>query len=152
MAKRKKKERYVTVAGLHVPKSFVRAVGDFAQSPMGRLIIAEALVLAAGALVRKHPVATAAAAGGAAANMAGTAAEAAANFMTSAADHLKGGLHAAGGEKQGATERSGATGSKSDNGARGVWDHLDGDTVREAVMGELSRKKRKKNRAKGVKP
>ena len=154
MAKRKKKARYVKVAGLRVPRSFVRAVGDFAQSPIGKVIIAEALVLAAGALVRKHPVETAAAAGGAVANMAGTAAEAAAGIMSSAADHLKAGIHA--GEKgfkgeHRAAGHSPGDGPKPGNGTRGIWDTLDPDTVRDAVVGEFSGKKRKKRKSKAHK-
>ena len=154
MAKQKKKARYVKVAGLRVPRTFMRAVGDFAQSRMGKIIIAEALVLAAGALVRKHPVETAAAAGGAVANMAGTAAEAAAGIMSSAADHLKAGIHAGEeglkGERRTAGQSPG-DGSKPGNGSRGIWGNLDPDTVRDAVVGEFSGKKRKKRKAKAQK-
>jgi hypothetical protein len=155
MAKKKQKARYLKVAaGLRVPKSLTRSVAQFARTPLGKLIIAEALVLAAGALARKHPVASAAAAGEAAADMAGTTAETVARLMHSAADHLKGGMdagklsRAAGSGKASGDDGAGA---KPGNGARGSWDNLDGDTVRDAVIGEFSGKKRKKNKAKRAK-
>ncbi len=155
MAKRKnKKTAYVKIADLRVPKSFMRSVAQFAQTPVGKLIIAEALVVLAGALGRKRPVEAATAAGGAAANMAGSAAETVASLMTSAADHLKAGTDV--GSRKGktgtreASEEENAA-SKPGNGARGTWDELDSDTVRDAVIGEFSGKKRKKSKAKPAK-
>jgi hypothetical protein len=155
MAKRKQKGRYVKVAaGLRVPKSLTRSVAQFARTPLGKVIIAEALVLAAGLLARKHPVASAAAAGNAAADMAGTATETVARLMSTAADHLKAGMDAgkpsrgAGSRKAGDDEGRGAN---PGNGARATWDNLDGDTVRDAVIGDFSGKKRKKNKAKRAK-
>ena len=151
MAKRKKKARYVKVAGLRVPQSFMRAVSDFAHTPVGRVLIAEALVLAAGALVRKPPVGAAAAAGGAAAGMAGTAAEAVASIMNSAASQLKSGFQPATSERASTFNQDDDDGGReatTGNGARSSWGNVDTDTVRHSVLGEFSGKKAKKGKSK----
>src|SRR5688500_11550469 len=93
MAKRKKGKRFKAGSAMR-SHSIARAALEFANTPAGRLVIAEALVLMAGALAPKHPVKAAAEAGSSAAStagdFAGRASEGAAKVLHSLADHLRG--------------------------------------------------------------
>ena len=150
MARKRKKAKHVKLAGLRVPTSLALAAIAAANTPLGRIILAEALVHAASLLIRKPPVAAATAAEEAASSakdMAGSAAEAAAKFMHAVADRLRAsaGLGDGGStHKPDQPRKSRGAGRNGRNRSSDVWDHIDQDTIRQALLGELSGKKGKK--------
>jgi len=85
MAQKRKKATRFSIAGVRIPRRLRRAVIDAIQTPLGRVILAEAFIQAAALLVSKHPTAAAAAAGAstatAATNLGSAAREAAVDFM-----------------------------------------------------------------------
>jgi hypothetical protein len=155
MAKKRRKNKGKRVAGLRISPSLVAAALQAANTPMGRVLIAEGLVFLAGILVRRnaHTLAAAAEAGGDAAGAVGQGAAAgtqaakealgdvAAKVMHAAADWLRGsaGLDLGGETGSGGARKSRVTGPE---GRRS--DTLDEDLIRKAVLGEFSRKTRTK--------
>lgn len=151
MAKKKRKAKRVKLGGLRIPRSLIGTAMGALQSPVGKIILAEALIQAATLLVTRHPTAAATAAGAGAATAAkdavGSAGEAAAKFMNSTADLLKssvgangdGGKSASGRRKVGEAEPR-----DNGNGADKKLGALDRDTIREILIGELSRRKTRK--------
>jgi hypothetical protein len=74
-------------------------------------------------------------------SMAGTASEAAANFMHAAADRLRAGAGLGDHPRKAAGDAAG----KRVPGSNGsVWDDVDQDSIRQALLGEFSGKKRGK--------
>ncbi|MDQ3559556.1 MAG: hypothetical protein M3453_10305 [Pseudomonadota bacterium] len=124
---------------------------DAIQTPLGRVILAEAFIQAAGLLVSKHPTAAAAAGAStatAATNLGSTAREAAVDFMQGTASALKSSIGVTEHYKKESKEpdsRSASSGAReTGNGGSELWDSLDSDTIRQALLGELSRKKKRK--------
>lgn len=132
----------------------LRAVRNAASTPPGQAIIAEALIAAAHALARKHPVAAAetaaAGAAGGARTFGAALSEAAVKFLYAAADVLRSG-------KQGATSAAKGEGvgkpetraTREGNGASSIWDAFDEEAIRRAFLAalgqdEASGKKRKR--------
>ena len=153
--KKRKRAKAVKLAGVRVPKSLIRNLISAANTPVGRIIIAEALVIVASALMRKEPVAAATAAGaeaaGAAKDLAGAAGEAAISLLHAAADRLR--ASAGIPESRASRRREEASGQddaatpQDGNGSGNLRDDLDPDTIRQAVLGEIGRKKGKKTKS-----
>jgi hypothetical protein len=157
MARKRKKTKIRRLAGFRIPKPLVKRALSAANTRVGRVLIAEALVVAAGLLVRKNPVAMAASVGAEAADatkavlgatgeavsatrsVAGSASEAAANFMHAAADRLRAGVGLGDHPRKAGVDASGKRGSRSNGN---VWDDLDQDGIRQALLGEFSSKKK----------
>lgn len=152
MAKRKKAGKHVKIGSLRIPRPMIAAAMAALQSPVGKVILAEALIQAAALLTTRHPTAAAAAAGAGAATAAkdavGGASEALAKFMHSAADLLKdgtGGRHRGSKPKKAREEDTPAAASHdAGNGADSRGEVLNRDTIREILIGELGRQKAKK--------
>lgn len=156
MARKRKRTKIHRLSAFRIPKPLVKRALSAANTRVGRVLIAEALVVAAGLLVRKNPVAMAAAVGAEAADAtkavmgatgeavsatksaAGSASAAAATFMHAAAERLRAGV-GLGDHPRKAGGEAGKRGSGS-NGS--VWDDVDQDSIRQALLGEFSRKKK----------
>jgi hypothetical protein len=160
MAKKRKKAKRIGLARITVPHSLVAAIIAAAQTPLGKLILAELLIQGGAMLAARRPTAAAAAVGAGAATAAkdvtGAAGSAAVQLLHGIADILKSsvGGHGAGksdGRKRGSAaveagdgEANGGEARPLGNGSGGLWEALDSDLVRDAVIAEISR--RKKNR------
>jgi hypothetical protein len=153
---RKKKAKGVKIAGVRVPNSAVKAAWDFANTPLGRLLLAEALILAAGVLARSRPASAAktAATGAAetATDFAAAAGDATLNVLQAAADRLKASAGLAYGGPAGKPDRSRKAGSartESRSEVNSVWDDLSPEAIRQAVQGDIRRKKKGKKAKRG---
>ena len=159
MAKKRKKTNSLNIAGIRVPRSLVQAAIRAAQTPLGKVILAEALVQAAAMLVARHPTAAAAAAGAgtatAAKDLATGAREAAVKFLHGTADLLRGSVGGTDGRKADGKKdtppaealnrhEAGNRAHKTGNGAGSLLEALDPEIVRDALLGELSRRKKGK--------
>lgn len=153
MAKKRKNAKSFSIAGFKVPRRMRRAALDAVRTPLGKVILAEAFIQAAAFLVSKHPTAAAAAAGAgtatAAKDIGGGMRDAAVNFMQGTAHALKESIVTPEPRKKKNKDTepraSTASGARDfGNGGAGVIDSLDPDTIRQALLGELSRKKKRK--------
>lgn len=152
MAKKKKASKHVRIGSLRVPRPMIAAAMAALQSPVGKVILAEALIQAAALLTTRHPTAAATAAGAGTATAAkdavGGASEAVAKFMHSAADLLKDGVE---GRQRGnkhkkarEEEAPGTASHDAGNGADSRGEVLNRDAIREILIGELGRQKARK--------
>ena len=151
--KKKKNSKSLRIGALSIPKPMLAAAMAALQSPIGKIILAEALIQGAAMLTTRHPTAAAAAAGAGAAtaakDAAGGAGDAVAKFMHSAADLLKGDTN---GKHRGKKKHRKAredfnmepdgheTGSSTGRGD----EVLNREAIREILVGELSRHRARK--------
>lgn len=157
MAKKRKKSKRFDVLGIRVPRPLAKAAIQAVQTPLGKVILAEALIQAAAMLTTRRPTAAAAAIGAGAAetgrDLAGGIKGTAAKFLHGAAELLKASV---GDGKPGKKHKNGknAASSSSDSGnAAGrngkapvsIWESLDAEMVRDALLGEFTRKRKKKS-------
>ena len=159
MAKKRKrrKAKHLRFGRFAVPEAVVAIAVAAAGSPLGRQIISDALVHAAGVFLRKYPGPAAASAGAEAANaakgFAHSASEAAANFMHATAERIRNdGGSKANGVPGDPDPKQRATAGRSGNGPDDFWSNLDEETIRRALVGEFERKKAKKKKAKRDRP
>ena len=146
MAKRKKRARPVAFGGIEIPPAMLRGVRDFLNTPLGQALLAELLIAAAHALARRHPVAAAESAAAEAASgvrsFGASASEAAVKFLHTAADLLKSGKH---GLKPAMKDRAAgdrpSDAGDAGNGASTIWDGLDEETIRRALVAALGQGK-----------
>jgi hypothetical protein len=159
MAKGRKRAKRFRVAGAVVPKRWLWALVSAARTPLGKVILAEALIQGAALLATRHPTAAGAAAGAGAAtaakDVASSARHAGARFLHATAHALKSGVMGssldAGKHEAAQPDRAPHSDGEeyqghhpSGNGTGHLWDRLDPDLIREAVIGELARKKKAK--------
>jgi len=175
MAKKKTKGKHQKPAAALLAPSLLPMLMQAANSPVGRVLIAEALVLAAGALMPRHPVRAATAVGAdaadAAAGAAGAAAGAARSAASSAGEAMAKLLHFTADQLRGTksapheshkaearypgnlgdrafAETGGRHGPWPGNGPNEGWEDIDRETMRRAVMADIGKKKKgKKHKA-----
>lgn len=149
MAKKKKRSKHIRIGSVRIPRPMIDAAVRAFRSPMGKIILAEALVQGAALLTTRHPTAAAAAAGAgtatAAKDAAGAAGDAVAKFMHSTAEMLKSSDDGTPGRKKD-SKRRGETPSATDSYGNGAsrGEVFNRDAIREIVVSELSRHKAKK--------